>query len=109
MKGKLKEQGKSFTEAGKSDYDALSKMLGSMKKKMAQIGENLWKELLSELPDSKGENAGETKQSDDPKKKLRWISSKCPISKEKPNVHWKNIDFCAMMDETKNDKFTEAF
>ena len=53
LEGELSEQEKRFTEVGNRDYDALTKIEGSIKKYMEQFGENLMKHLLYELQDSK--------------------------------------------------------
>ena len=53
LEGELKEQEERFTEVGNPDYDAFAKIEGPMKKHMEQFGENLIKNLLNELQDSK--------------------------------------------------------
>ena len=53
LEGKLREQEERFTEVGNPDYDAFAKIEGPMKKYMEQFGENLIKNLLNELQDSK--------------------------------------------------------
>ena len=53
LDGELREQEERFTEVGNPDYDALTKIEGSMKRQMEQLGENLMKNLLNELQDSK--------------------------------------------------------
>ena len=55
LEGELREQEERFTEAGKPDYDAFTKIEWSMKKHMEQLGENLMKNLLNEIQDSKRE------------------------------------------------------
>ena len=49
------KQEERFTEVGNPDYDAFTKIEGSKKKHMEQFGENLMKNLLNELQDSKRE------------------------------------------------------
>ena len=49
LEGELREQEERFTEAGKPDYDAFTKIEWSMKKHMEQLGENLMKNLLNEI------------------------------------------------------------
>ena len=53
LDGELREQEERFAEVGNPDYDALTKIEGSMKRQMEQLGENLMKNLLNELQDSK--------------------------------------------------------
>ena len=48
-----KNSGSKKKEVGNPDYNALTKTEGSMKKQMEQLGENLIKNLLNELQDSK--------------------------------------------------------
>ena len=55
LEGELRESEERFTEIGNPDYDAFTKIEESMKKHMEQRGENLMKNLLNELQDSKRE------------------------------------------------------
>ena len=55
LEGELRKSEERFTETDNPDYDAFSKIEGSMKKHMEQRGENLMKNLLNELQDSKRE------------------------------------------------------
>ena len=41
LKGELREQEERFTEVGNPDYDAFTKMEGSMKKQMEKLGGSL--------------------------------------------------------------------
>ena len=50
--GELEER---FTEVGNSDYNPFTKIAGSMKKQVEQLRENLMKNLIIELQDSKRE------------------------------------------------------
>ena len=55
LEGELKEQEERFTDVSNPDYDAFTKIEGSIKKQMERIGENLMKNLLIELKDSERE------------------------------------------------------
>ena len=55
LEGELKEQKERFTEVSNPDYDAFTKTERSAKKHMEKLGENLMKNLLNELQDSKRE------------------------------------------------------
>ena len=49
LEGELREQEEISTEVGNPDYDAFTKIEGSMKKHMEEFGENLMKNLLNKL------------------------------------------------------------
>ena len=68
LQGELREQEKRFTDGGNPDYNAFTKIAGSMKKHRKQFAENLMKNMLNELQDNKREM--EEKTCDDLNKKL---------------------------------------
>ena len=105
LEGELREQEERFTEVGNPDYDAFTKIEGSMKEHMKQLRENLMKNLLNELQDSKREM--EEKINNVMIQTKRYAES-VHISEEKnqtPNGTY--IYFRAIMEETKNTELVE--
>ena len=105
LEGELREQEERFTEVGNPDYDAFTKIEGSMKEHMKQLRENLMKNLLNELQDSKREM--EEKINNVMIQTKRYAES-VHISEEKnqtPNGTY--IYFRAIMEQTKNTELVE--
>ena len=103
---KLGEKEERLTEVGNPDCDAFTKIEGSMKKHMEQLGENLMKNLFNELQDSKREMEEELNHV------MIWTKSYAEsvqnTSQEKnqtPNGTY--IDFRVIMEETKNAELVE--
>ena len=110
LEGELREQEERFTEVGNPDYDAFTKIEGSMKKYMEQLDENLSKNLLNELQDSKTEM--EEKLNHAMIQTKSYAESVQNTSQEKnqqnmPTPSGTYIDFCAIMEETKNAELAE--
>ena len=107
LEGELREQEERFTEVGNPDHDAFTTIEGSMKKHMKQLGKNVMINLLNELQDSKREM----------EKKLNHVmiqTKRCYAESVQNTSQDKNqtpngtyINFCAIMEETKNAEIVE--
>ena len=106
LEGELREQEERFAEVGNPDYDALTKIEGSMKKQIKQLGENLMKNLLNELQDSKREMGEKLNHvMIQTKSYAESVQNSSQEKNQTPNGT--NIDFRAIMEETKNAKLVE--
>ena len=106
LEGELREQEERFTEVGNPDYDAFATIEGLMKIHMEQLGENLKKNLLNELQDSKREM--EKKLNHVMIQTKSYAESVQNTSQEKnqtPNGTY--IDFRVILEETKNTELVE--
>ena len=106
LEGELREEEKRFTEVGNPDHDAFTIIEGSMKKRMKKLGENVMKNLLNELQDSKREM--EKKLNHVMIQTKSYAESVQNTSQDKnqtPNGTY--IDFRAIMEETKNAELVE--
>ena len=106
LEGELREQEERFTEVSNPDYVAFTKTEGSMKNHMEELGGNNMKNLLNELQDSKREM--EEKLNHVMIQTNSYTKSVQNTSQEKnqtPNGTY--IDFCAIMEETKNAELFE--
>ena len=106
LEGELREQEERLTEVGNPDYDAFATIEGSMKKHMEQLGEDLKKNLLNELQDSKREM--EEKLNHVMIQTKSYAESVQNTSQEKNQTpNGKYIDFRVTLEETKNTQLVE--
>ena len=106
LEGELKEQEERFTDVSNPDYDAFTKIERSIKKQMEQIGENLMKNLLIELKDSKREMEEKLKHAViQIKSYAESVGNTSQEKSQTPNKTY--IDFRAIMEEISNAELAE--